>query len=409
MNNRNIISGLAMESKKIFRLVMHKGALTKGSLAELSGLKLTTLNRMMQPLENAGLIVKSEIGESTGGRKPVLYDANPKKYFLVGIDISRTYTQAVLTNLKMEPLEKYRFGMNKESTPQITEKLILNWIDDVNKKLKNENGMVAGIGIGTVGPLDSGKGIMLNPENFEAEGWENIPLKSIFEERLGVPVIMDNGANAAVLAETFYGIGKGIRNVIYINCGIGIRTGVISSGAFVRNINDAEDAFAHMVIDVDGEECRCGNYGCIERYSSIYSITEEFIAQVKKGKSSIIQKPVEQISYADICKAAEANDLVAGQVLQNAAVIMGNGLANMIKLLNPGIVVLSGPLIKHSKLFYQVCTETALKKSYINRERDIFFSRGGYFDENAISIGSAALVIEHYLDNSVLFNLNKSL
>ncbi len=398
MSSRNIISGLPAESKKIFRFVLHKGALTKSSLAELSGLKLTTLNRMMRPLLNTGLMVQSEIGESTGGRKPVLYAANPIKYYLVGIDISRTYTQAILTNLKMETVEKYRFEMNRESTPEITVKLILAWIEDVNKKLKQENGLIAGIGIGTVGPLDRGQGILLNPENFEADGWENVPLKAIFEDRLGISVLMDNGANAAVLAETFYGIGKGIRNVIYINCGVGIRTGVISSGVFVRNINDAEDAFAHMVIDVDGEKCRCGNYGCIERYSSIYSITEEFIAQLKKGKSSMVQKPVEQISYIDICKAAEAKDPVAGQVLQNAAVIMGNGLANMIKLLNPGIVVLSGPLIKHSKLFYQVCTETALKKSYLNSERNIVFNRGGHFDENAISIGSAALVIEHYLD-----------
>jgi predicted NBD/HSP70 family sugar kinase len=400
--NRNILSGLPFESKEIFGLMLHKGALTKGELAELSGLKLTSLNRMMQPLEELGLIVKAEIGESTGGRKPVLYDVNPRKYYVVGIDISRIYTQVVLTNLKLDYIEKYRFEMNKESTPQRTLKLIWAWIKDAIEKLKKQNGMVIGIGIGTVGPLDRSNGVVLNPQNFEAEGWENVPLKSIFEDILGIPVVIDNGANAAVLAETYYGIGKGIRNVIYINCGIGIRTGVISSGVFVRNINDAEDAFAHMVIDVNGEKCRCGNLGCIERYSSIYSITEKFIANIKKESTGLAQKELEQFSYTDICKAAEASDDTAKQVVSNAAVIMGNGLANLIKLLNPGIVVLSGPLIKHSKLFYQECTETALKKSHMNSKGDVFFSRGGHFDENAISIGSAAMVLENYLDKGGL-------
>ncbi len=406
MKDRNPVIGLTTESKKILGLIIHKGALTKGILTDLSGFKLTTLNRIMEPLEKAGLIVKSEIGESTGGRKPVLYDINPGKYFIVGIDISRTYTQTVLTNLKMESAERYRFGMKRDSTPDNTLKLILDWIDEINEKLRQENGVIIGIGIGTVGPLDRDRGMILKPENFEAGGWENVPLKSIFEERLGVPVVVDNGANAAVLAETFYGAGRGIGNVIYINCGMGIRTGVISSRVFVRNINDAEDAFAHMVVDVDGEECRCGNFGCIERYSSIHSITGEFISQLKKGKNSLVKKPVEQISYTDICEAAEVNDPTAVQVLQNAAVIMGNGLANLIRLLNPGMVVMSGPLIKNSGLFYQECIETALKKSSVNKEINTVFKRGGHFDENAISIGSAALAAEYLLGNDALTGTN---
>jgi predicted NBD/HSP70 family sugar kinase len=399
MKDINILSGLTSESKMIFSLLLHNQALTKSALSELSGIKLTSLNRMMQPLENMELIVKSEIGESTGGRRPVLYDVNTSRYYIVGIDISRTYTQIVLTNLKMQPVKKYRFEMNKKSTPKVTLSIILSWIKDVCDKLKQENGMIIGMGIGTVGPLDRDSGIILNPENFEAPGWENIHLKNIFEKRLGIPVVIDNGANAAVLSETYYGIGKGIRNVIYINCGIGIRTGVISSGVFVRNINDSEDAFAHMVVDVKGEKCSCGNRGCIETYSSIYSIVERF---KKLTGIDISKHPIEKISYKDICSAAEINDSAAGDIIRTGSTIMGDGLANLIKLLNPGIVILSGPLIKHSQLFYKVCTETAINKSHIQRDGKIIFSRGGAFHEKAIAIGAGALVLENYLDNDGL-------
>jgi len=395
MSITSIQNNLSLESKRIFGLLLRKGAMTKGQLAKLSGLKLTTLNRVILPLEELGLIIRTMVGKSTGGRKPVLYDVNPQKYNVVGIDISRLYTQVVLTNLKMETLAKFRFDMNQDSSPETTLKRIQDWLETVLKK--TGDGCVLGIGIGTVGPLDRRDGIILNPENFEAKGWENIPLKSIFEEKTGLPVIMDNGANAAVLAETYYGIGKGIRNVMYLNCGVGIRTGVISSGAFVRTVNDTEDTFAHMVIDVNGKACRCGNRGCLERYASIHSIREEFLVAIKKGKTSRIKKPVEQISYLDICQAAEENDPLARQVMQKAAMLMGTGLANFIQLLNPGIVVLSGPLIYASKLFYEECVQTAMKKSYGNKGNHIAFSRGGSFVENAISIGSAALVVERYL------------
>lgn len=398
MNSNNILDGLSPESKKIFSLILHKGSLTKGNLAELTKLKLTSLNRMMKPLEDLKLIVESEIGESTGGRKPVLYNVNPQKYYLIGIDISRTYTQTVLTNLKMEPVEKYRFPMTKQSTPEITLKSIWSWVEDILKKIGNENGRVIGIGIGTVGPLDRSNGVVINPENFEAGGWENIPLKSLFQNKLGIPIVIENGANAAVFAEAYYGTGKGIKNVIYINCGIGIRTGVISSGVFVRNINDGEDAFAHMVVDLNGEACRCGNFGCVEQYSSIYSITDKYISEVKKGKGDCRKMKAAKISYIDICKAAEAKDMTAVQVIKNAAAIMGNGLANLIKLLDPGIVVLSGPLIKHSNLFYQQCTQTALEKIHIKKNINLIFSREGHFGENAISVGSAALVLENFIE-----------
>lgn len=398
----NAQDGLCMESKRIFALLLRKGAMTKEQLARLAGLKRTTLNRMMLPLEESGFIIRATVGESSGGRRPVVYDVNPKKYYVIGIDISRLYTQVVLTNLKMETLAKYRFDMNQASSPETTLKRIQDWLRAALQA--TSGGSVLGIGIGTVGPLDRRNGIILNPENFAAGGWENIPLKAIFEEKTGLPVIIDNGANAAVLAETHYGIGKGVRNVMYLNCGVGIRTGVISSGAVVRTVNDAEDTFAHMVIDVNGKACRCGNHGCIERYASIHSIREEFITALKKGKTSRIKKPAGQISYLDICQAAEENDPLARQVMQKAAMLMGTGLANFIQLLNPRIVVLSGPLIYSSKFFYEECVETALKKSYGHKGTHLAFSRGGNFVENAISVGSAALVVERCFSLSESIN-----
>jgi predicted transcriptional regulator len=98
---------------------------------------------MMLPLEEAGLIVKCEIGESTGGRKPVIYDVNPYRYYIIGIDISRTYTQVVLINLKMQLIEKYKFDMNKESTPPIVVNFISSWIDKVIEEINKQSELLS--------------------------------------------------------------------------------------------------------------------------------------------------------------------------------------------------------------------------------------------------------------------------
>lgn len=399
VNSGNVFESLNNEAKKIFSVIQKNGPVTKNDVSLFTGLKLTTLIRIMQPLLDSGLVVESKIGESTGGRKPVLYDVNTNRFYIIGIDISRTYTQIVVTNLKMQILQKHRFEMDLSCSPEVTLNKIEETVRAFRKELDFNKNVLLGAGIGTVGPLDREKGIVINPVNFEAPGWVNVPLKSMVEEKLNCPAILDNGANAAVLAETYFGAGKGLRNVVYFHCGVGIRTGAMSSGTIIRTLNDTEDAFGHMVIDVDGEECSCGNYGCIECYSSIHAAVKRFVSEIKKGRVTSIAKPLDQINYIDICYGAKNNDLLAMEVLENAAAIMGTGLANFINLLNPGLVILSGPLVNHSELFYNTCIEVAAKKCCLNKENTVLFSRGGVFEENVISVGSAALVVESLLGN----------
>ncbi len=389
---------LSPGGKETFSLLQKDGPLTKNDLLVRAKTNLSTLNRIMQPLESERFVVETGVGESSGGRKPVLYDLNKKKFYVLGIDISRPYTQLIITNPKLDIVDKRFFNMDESHTPEKTTRLIGCIVEEFIAKLNIERQAILGAGLGTVGPLDRSQGIMINPVNFAASGWVGVPIKSILEQELKLPVVIDNGANTAVLAEHYLGAGKTYKNIAYFNCSIGIRTGAISAGNIVRTINDAEDAFGHMVIDfVDGELCSCGNYGCIERYSSIVAIVQKFTVALKKGRISKVTKPIEQIDYLDICTAAETGDELAKEIINNAATIFGAGLANYINLLNPSLVILSGPLIKESELFYQICITTALKRIYSKTNNRIIFSRGGHFDENAISLGAAAMVIERYL------------
>lgn len=392
------LSGLNAERKKIFSIIQKQGPISKSAIVESTGMKLSTLNRVMQPLEEQKLIV-ARIGESSGGRKPSLYDVNPADSYIAGIDLSRTYTRVVIANLKMDMLSSEQFQMDESYSPEKTISEIVRVIYAALNKLGIDRSKLSGAGIGSVGPMDRLNGVMLNPINFPAAGWSNVPVKSMLSSRLNCPVIMDNGANAAVLAESLFGEGKKYRSMAYFNCGIGIRTGAVTSGTIIRAMNDSEDAFGHMTIDVDGEPCSCGNYGCIECYSSITPIVRNFVTSLKKGRSTTVSKAAGEITFKDICSAAKKNDALAKEVISDAAAIFGAGLANYANLINPNLIVLSGPLIECSKLFYDVCIETAVRKRYLQGENKIVFSRGGHFRENAIAVGAAAMVVEKSLGN----------
>ncbi|WP_213973900.1 ROK family transcriptional regulator [Tepidanaerobacter acetatoxydans] len=384
------------QSKLLLGLIQKKGPVTRNQIMDAVGMKLTTLKRFMQPLLDEGFIIEADMGKSTGGRPPKLYDVNPKGSYVIGIDISRTYTETVITNLKMGIIDLHRFESPHD--PADTVNQISLYVKDALCRLGIAKSLVLGAGIGTVGPLDRKKGIILNPANFPSNSWINVPINDMLRQRLGLPIVIDNGANAAVLAEHLFGTGKGIDNISYFHCGVGIRTGAISSGNIVRAINEYEDAFGHMIIDINGELCHCKNRGCIETMCSIPSITKKFkkLLEQRHSSSDDESKSLDRIDYLYICNAAEQGDKLAKEVILNAATHFGIGLANYINLINPELVVLSGPIVEHSPLFYKTAVEAASKRRYIKSSR-VAFSRGGYFKDKAIAVGAAALLVEETL------------
>jgi predicted NBD/HSP70 family sugar kinase len=389
------IRDLDDDSKKVFRVVLNNPLLTKNSIMQKTGLTLSTLNRVMKPLLDRNLVVPAGIDESTGGRKPLLYDVNPGMCYLLGIDISRSYTDLVLSNMKMDILAKRRFTMDETYLPDRTVSKIASCFEDMLSEAGLDKRDILGAGLGAVGPLDREKGVLINPDSFLAPGWSDVRICDMLHKQLGLTVRIDNGANCAVLLESKFGYGKDYRNVAYFNCGIGLRTGVINNGNIIRTMNNIEDAFGHMTVDIDGEKCHCGNYGCVEVYSSAAGIVKKYVSEVKKGRKSI-NKPLEKIGFIDICEAADEGDELSREVIIHAALVLGTGLANFMNLFNPDIIILSGPLNKHSSLYYEIASEHALKKSYLG-DTSILFKRLGYFGDHAISLGAAAMFLQELL------------
>lgn len=366
--------------KYIFDIIQRNGPIAKSELMDMTKIKLTTLNRDIRILMNNKIIIETDIGQSTGGRKPSLYDVNPREFYIIGIDISRTYTKIVITNLKLEIIEEelLSFQYNIENISSI----IPEFIKNLCLKLHIQKSSIVGIGIGIVG------------------GFNINPLYNDLTKEFCVPIRIDNGANAAVIGEYNFGVGKGKKNIAHVNCGVGIRTGIISSGVLIRTINNLEDAFGHMIVDANGELCACGNHGCIESYVSISNITQKFINQMKQIKVPDFKKDLNNINYRDVCSLAERENEIAINIIKNSALYFGIALSNYIKLFNPELIILSGPLIQHSKLFYDTAIETAIEKCHI-KNSNIQFSNGGYYKDNSIAVGACAMVIQKLKDREV--------
>ena len=354
---------------------------------------------MIEPLEEKGLVIEDGIGDSTGGRKPILYAVNDKEYYVGAVNISTTYCEVSIMNFRMEILIAQNFGINFESTPESVIDCIANIFDKQLVELQIEKCRVLGIGVSVFSSFDKETGKIHRPMIlYVNEQWVNFPLAQQLEEKLGIHVEVQKGTNAAAMLEYFYGIGKGSNCMLYVLCAMNIRSAVISSGQLLSIAPGYEDAFGHMTINFDGEECLCGNYGCVDCYTTIPAIIDKVAIEIKKGRPTSLKGPASKINFKDICLAAENGDSLSKDVITSAACTLGIALANYINLFCPDMVILSGLLVRESSIYYDVAVSTAKKKSiFIADGNKVVFEKKGHFAD-PITAGAGSIMIESLIN-----------
>ncbi len=388
-----ILEKLSSRDLEILNIIQKKGPITKNNLQAIADIKLTSLNRVMKTLQDIKIIMEHGESESTGGRKAIEYDVSQTRFYIIGIDISRTYAQLIITNMKLSILSKEEFLMDESYSPEKTVKNITSIIEQMLLDLSIKKNEVLGIGIGTVGPINREKGIILKPKSFFNTNWINVHIKAMIEESIAITCFIDNGANTAVLCEYLYGNSKKLKSVAYIHCGVGIRSAIIKSGIIIRTMNDREDAFGNMIVEYNGELSKGGNCGNIESYSSIDSIIKKINSKTKDNT-----KLISEINYSKTLNSEVHNNDIATEVVNKGAEILGIGLSNLVRLLNPELVILSGPLIMNLENYYEKSIDSFYRINTMDNR--VTFSKGGRFQKNVIALGAAAMIIEFYLKRS---------
>lgn len=187
--------------RTVYELIRKQDAISKIHLLEQTKWSVSTMTRTLEELCEQQLILEAGLGDSTGGRRPILYTVNPSYGYVFGLEISRTNAMLILCDMSLNKLASKRWTMTEEMTPDIVVSEVVIAITDMMSKLNIDVNVVIGLGVGAVGPLDRTKGNMINPLYFPATGWSNVPIQHMLEEKLSIPVVLDNGANMAILGE----------------------------------------------------------------------------------------------------------------------------------------------------------------------------------------------------------------
>jgi len=382
----------------LYELISIHGPVGVSALVELSGHTASTCSRLLEELMSSGLIRDSGLGQSSGGRRPVLYEINYNSHFAIGIDISPLHITFVLVNLKLDILEKDMLKVGKSTSSM---DIIQFLCDKINASIHDngiEDSQLLGIGLGDnsleiqhSGFIDSNKAADIHHSS------RTIVFSDIeqqIRENFDVLIRTEKGTSLAALGEYRKHYKNISKNLIYTLCGVEIKCGIIIQGNLYEQQHSIQNTLGHTVINTQGRKCYCGKYGCLEAYSSIPVIREEIIRQLKRNKPSFLNEMVhdlEDITSEHILEALRQGDQVCISVVEEAAYDYGVGLSNVINVLQPDIVVLGG-ILSMEPVFFEKAVES-IKQNIVynhNHKVQIVKPASGY---NSIAIGAASLLM----------------
>jgi glucokinase len=273
---------------------------------------------------------------------------NAKSDYLVGLDLGGTKILAGVFTNSLQCV-----GVAKLSTkaqrgvdaviPRI-ERCIRDAVDEADLSMKQ----VIGVGIGAPGSVDFETGTVIFAPNME--GWKDVPLKKALEKQLNVPVFVENDANIGVLGVHVAELKAKPKCVVGIFVGTGIGGGLIINGELYNGFNHTAGEIGHMVIDVNGPKCGCGNRGCFEAVASRTAIFQRIKAGVKDGEKTLLTEmlgdSLEDMRSGDLRKAIRRGDKFVSKVVEQVAECIGIGVSNLVNIIGPDVVVLGGGVIE---------------------------------------------------------------
>ena len=243
-----------------------------------------------------------------------------------------------------------------------------------------------GIGIGSPGPLDLGRGIVLFAPNLP--GWNDIPLRDMIEERTDMKCVVENDANAAALGEQWMGAGHGCSSLVLFTLGTGIGGGIVLNEKVWHGFGDCAAEIGHMSIDPEGPRCGCGNWGCIEAHASATAMVRRMRETIESGTSSILADKIDEMTAKDIYDAAVEGDCAASENIHMTGFYLGVAVSNIMHILNPEVVVFSGGVTAAGNMLLGPIRQTARERTMEACRRDVKI-RFAELGENAGIIGAA--------------------
>ncbi|MFJ3757855.1 ROK family transcriptional regulator [Streptomyces sp. NPDC090080] len=335
---------------EVLRHIIAESPTSRQELASVTGLSLATVATLVGELLELRMITEVGFEDSAGGRPRGLVAVHASGGTLIGVDIAETYVHVELFDLALNVLARAEEDLRPgEHRPEEVVGHVAAAVDSVAARAGAAGGRVLGVGVSVPGQVDRDTGIAEYAPNWD---WHDVPLLDLLSEHLTHPLHLDNPLRACAVAEQWFGAARGRGDAVVVNLGTGVGAGLALGGGLHRGVSNSAGEWGHTTLVLDGRPCHCGNRGCVETYVGAPGI---MLNLREACPDSPLLRPDDQTATIEaLARGVADGDPVAVRVVRDTARYIGAGVANLVNLLNPELVVLSswvarrlgGPLLE---------------------------------------------------------------
>lgn len=376
----------------VLTTIMNHTPISRANVAKITGLNKGTVSSLVRELIDEELVEESGPGKSSGGRRPVMLLFNGSAGYSISIELGVGYILGVITDLKGQIIEKETLQLQTTHFKTIFP-MMINLIRGLIDRVPTSRYGVIGIGVGVPAVVSQDGKILLAPNL----NWKNVDLKTKLTSIFDLPVYIENEANAGAYGEMRYGSSQNSRHTIFASIGIGIGVGMILDGKLYRGLNGLAGELGHMTIIKDGRDCRCGNYGCWERYASEQAVIDEAI------KRNLVN-PDQEEAFDQLIELADQGERDVIDLFEEIATYIAIGLTNCINIFNPEHVIIGNRLMRAKEWVYPIIESYILNHAIGFHQNKLKLDSAKLGTYSTI-YGMAAFTIEGFLQDQKINNL----
>lgn len=385
----------------LLRSLYFEGSASRVELAARTGLSPATVSTLAAALSDEDLLVPAGLVDSDGGRPATLLEVKGERAYSIGVDVGETGIRAELFDLRLERVQaNHRSLPASAPTPEQVVATVADAVTELRESAQDHD--LLGVGVGVPGVVDGhSEGAVHAP----SLGWEAVPLQAMLTEAIDRQVYLDNGAKTMGRAESWFGAGRGVSDLVVILIGTGVGAALINSGTVYRGTSSSAGEWGHTKIALDGAACRCGSRGCMEAYIGAGAIADRH----RRLDPDLTAATSQVAAIERLAQEAMLNSPAAMAALRETATYLAAGIASLANLLNPAKVVIGGfvglrlgplllPLVK------ALLPDYALAPAWERLTLAV-----SQFGPDAVALGAATLPVEHFFTTGGVLPLPKQL
>ena len=368
---------------RVIDALRDEGLISRAEIARRTGLSRSTVSSLVSELQADGLVVeRSEPAAAhgdQGGRPPILLSFDASAGVAVGIDFDHHHLRVAVSDLSSRILVERELQLDTDHAAHEGLDAAAELVGELLAEAGVDAARVIGAGMCLPGPIHRPTGVVGSTAILP--GWVGVAAAEEMHRRLDLPILVDNDANLAALAEAAFGAGRDAKDLVYLMISSGIGAGLVLNGRLYRGAEGLAGELGHVLVDADGPVCRCGNRGCLETVAGTDALAELLRRSHGDG-----------LDGRAIVRLAREGDLGCRRVIADAGRAIGKAAATLVNVLNPELLIVGGDLSDAGELLLDGVRES-LERSALPTAVQAADVVAGSLGDRAEVLGAIALVL----------------